>query len=236
MATTLNKKEIRGLITALKIKGYRIFTRPYELNIVGKRSPTTIPNIFDDKINVFWTNNVGDWEGRVYDATTDAGTFWLLNPMQSKGTALLKEGQYIDSYAVGLHQGKYVALVQVKPVTVIRDYDRNAILDFYNGVEDTGMHGINVHRANETGTTKTIDKYSAGCQVFSNADDYIEFMRLVDRQKNLYGNKFTYTLIDERSYIRGVRRRGIYVIAALSIITLAYVAVKTYQNKPINPF
>jgi hypothetical protein len=36
--------------------------------------------------------------------------------------------------------------VQSKPITVLRDYDRNAILDFWNGKPETGMFGINIHR------------------------------------------------------------------------------------------
>ncbi len=37
--------------------------------------------------------------------------------MSSLGTAMLKEGQYIDAYKQGLHKGQYTALVQDKPVT-----------------------------------------------------------------------------------------------------------------------
>jgi hypothetical protein len=45
------------------------------------------------------------------------------------------------------------------------------------------------------GTTKTIDKYSAGCQVFANANDFSVFLQLAERHKTLYGNSFTYTLL-----------------------------------------
>ncbi|MDZ7648479.1 MAG: hypothetical protein U5K54_15525 [Cytophagales bacterium] len=48
---------------------------------------------------------------------------------------------------------------------MIRDYDSDAILDFNNGQKQIGNFGINIHRAQSTGTTKSIDKYSAGCQV-----------------------------------------------------------------------
>ena len=204
----LKKSEIRILIRTLKSKGYIVYDKPYQLNIVGRRSDITKPNSFDDWIYIFYQNDYGDWEGWKAKATTDAGTYWLLNPMQSKGTALLKAGQYVDTYKLDRHNGRYFAITQrLKPVVVIRDYNRNNVLDFNNGKEESGMFGINIHRADSKGTTKTIDKYSAGCQVFENADDFDKFMDMAYKQKDLYGNKFTYTLIDERSYNRRKRRR-----------------------------
>jgi hypothetical protein len=225
---SLTTREIKALIKVLDAKRYKIYQEPYKLNIVGIRSDITKPNSFDDRIYVFYKNKQNRWEGFGYTATTDAGTYWLLNPMQSKGTALLKAGQYIDSYQLGLHQGKYRALVQRKPVVVIRDYDRNAILDFNNGSEQTGLFGINIHRANATGTTKTIDKHSAGCQVFSDADDFAHFIQLSEASKDKYGNNFTYTLIDERAYNRKVKKAWVYgVFSAITLIS-GYLAYNKY--------
>ncbi len=193
--------------TVLQKKGYRIFLRPFELNIVGVRSDSTRPNTFDDTIYVFFNNSEGKLIEHRFQATTDPGTYWLKNPMNPQGTAILKEGQYINTYGLGLHRGKYMALVQKRPVTVLRDYDRNAVLDFLNGTPDTGLFGINIHRASETGTTKVVEHYSAGCQVFANATDYLLFMTLCERHKQLYGNQFTYTLIDERALSRESKKK-----------------------------
>ncbi len=193
---------------ALLRKGYRIFLRPYELNIVGVRSDSAKPNSFDDAIYVFYLDKDGQLYQHRFAATTDPGTYWLENPMNPQGTAILKQGQYIGSHAMGMHRGKYLALVQNKPVTVIRDYDRNAKLDFLNGHEDTGMFGINIHRAQEVGTTKVVDHFSAGCQVFANATEFILFMHLCERHKGLYGNEFTYSLIDERAVNRIAKKNS----------------------------
>lgn len=187
-------------------KGFKMFSRPFELNITGIRSNSITPNSFDDSINVFYKTNEGNWVYHQFKATTDPGTFWLENPLNAKGTAILKHGQYPGSHMIGLHRGKYLALVQRRPITVLRDYDRNATLDFMNGKEDTGMFGINIHRASVNGTTKVVDKYSAGCQVFSNANDFNLFMQLCMRHRQLYGNEFTYTLIDERALIRETKK------------------------------
>jgi hypothetical protein len=208
-------QRIRAL---LNYKGYKVFTRPYELNIVGLRGENTLPNRFDDGLHVFFKTSPLHWEYHVFRITTDPGTFWLENPSQPQGTAILAEGQYNNAYAIGLHHGKYKALVQVKPVTVMRDYDRKAVLDFYNGNKQTGMFGINIHRANATGTTKTIDKYSAGCQVFANADDFAVFLKLCDKHEKLYGNAFTYTLIDFRSWQRQTYRRFAALLGTIATL------------------
>jgi hypothetical protein len=129
----------------------------------------------------------------------------------------LKQGQYKHTYQIGLHRGKYYALVQRNPVTVLRDYDRNATLDFWNGKQQTGMFGINIHRASVQGTTKTIDKYSAGCQVLSTAKDFSQLMQLCEVHKKLYGNSFTYTLIDQRAINRERNRHLVTTVAGLGI-------------------
>jgi len=190
------------IINTLRFRTYETFVRPYELNIVGIRSDSTLPNRFDDEIHVFFKNNSGKWIHYIFPATTDPGTYWLQNPMSPQGTAILKQGQYKGTYQIGLHRGKYYALVQSKPVTVLRDYDRNAILDFWNGKPETGFFGINIHRASVNGTTKSVDSYSAGCQVFANINDFNLFMQLCEKHKQLYGNSFTYTLIDKRAIAR----------------------------------
>lgn len=208
----VQRRTIRGLIGLLTANRYEVYERPNELNIVGVRNSSTIPNKFDDTIYVFWKNGDGKWVGKYYSATTDTGTYWLKNPMNPQGSALLKNGQYVDAYGIGNHRG-YTALVQKKPVTVIRDYNRDDILDFNNGKESTGLFGINIHRANKTGKTYSIDRYSAGCQVFQDADDFNNFMQLAELHKSKYGNNFTYTLIDERAFKKAVMRNGVYLIA-----------------------
>ena len=185
---------------------------------MGIRNTSTKPNSFDDKIVILYKDDSEKWNLNEYDATTDTGTYWLLNPMASKGSALLKEGQYKDSHKIGVHRGKYTALVQQNPVTVVRDYNRDAILDFNNGREETGIFGINIHRANSVGTTKEVDQYSAGCQVFSNAEDFSEFLTLAQRHKDRYGNNFTYTLIDQRAIRRTILRRSIYALVVAGLV------------------
>jgi hypothetical protein len=208
---------LAAIVQALNVKTFDIYTRPYELNIVGIRADSTIPNRFDDEIHVFFKNNANQLIHYIFPATTDPGTYWLKSPMNPQGTAILMQGQYKQAYQVGLHRGKYYALVQRSPITVMRDYDRNAILDFHNGKLETGLFGINIHRASINGTTKTVDNYSAGCQVFSNINDFNLFMQLCEKHKSLYGNSFTYTLIDKRAVARQEKKAIAISLAGIGV-------------------
>jgi len=210
---------LKQILAIMKSKGYKVFTRPYELNIVAFRS-TEEPNKFDDPINVFYKDDQGQWILKQFQATTDAGTYYLLNPINNLGTAMLKEGQWIDSWKIGLHKGQYSALVQSKPVTTYRDYDRNAVFDFGQKTS-TGMYGINIHKAGKD--SSEVNNWSAGCQVFKRSSDFAEFMKMAEKQRSLYGNNFTYTLIDLREAKRTLRRRLLYLgVGALAVGILAY--------------
>lgn len=207
-------KEVKKLA---KSKGFVIYEKPYQLNIWGFRANSNVPNVFDDEIHVF-TNisktKRAKWAYMVFKATTDPGTYWLKNPMSVQGTAILNPGQYIDAYQIGMHRSKYKALVQRGKVSVTRDYNRNAILDFNNGRVITGLYGINIHRASKTGDTYKVDKYSAGCQVFKNGQDFDFFMKLCELHRSVHGNRFTYTLVDKRMEFRS-RLKTVTVAAAL---------------------
>ena len=215
----------------LKDYGFTLYTKPYQLNIVGLRSKNVNSNSFDDEIHVFYTKDDGKWNYHVFPITTDPGTFWLNNPSYPQGTAILAQGQYLDSYALGLHKGEYEALVQVRAVSVIRDYDRNAILDFNNGTRQTGLFGINIHRAKRVGETTTIDKYSAGCQVFKDAEHFQAFIQMCKLHAKLYGNSFTYTLIDFRSIRRITLKRVVTATAFFAAVALGWILTpKVYER------
>lgn len=158
----------------------------YDFHIIGVRSKADVPNVFDDVIYVVDKDKLYSFK-----ATTNPGTYWLQNFMNSKGTAVLKLGQYVNTWQLGLHKGVYEALVQVKPVTVHRDTNKDLKSDEAS-VLDYGLFGINIHRANETFISKLIDRWSAGCQVIAGGSDYKQFMGLCKASKLTF---FTYTLI-----------------------------------------
>ncbi len=201
---------IKAIKQLAKEKGYVISEKPHYLNIWGFRANNKTANSFDDQIHVFTVVESAQnpvWAYWVFKCTTDPGTFWLRNPDQPQGTAILHPGQYINSHGIGLHRGKYTALVQIGRLKVIRDYNRDNVLDFNNGKVVNGLYGINIHHASKHGSTLRVEKYSAGCQVFKNINDFDFFMGLCQKHRKLYGNKFTYTLIDKQmEYITNLKQ------------------------------
>jgi hypothetical protein len=156
-------------------------------NIIGIRSSDYKPNQFCDLLIVF-NNGVL----KTYSITTRPGRHWLVNLLNPKGAAVLKPGQYVNAYRLGQHRG-LPALVQVQPVTVYRDNDRDELAEA-QGQLDTGLFGINIHRANSSLTSKLVDRWSAGCQVMANPFKFDEFLKdCRDSGKGF----FTYTLLNE---------------------------------------
>lgn len=219
---------IPKLIILLRRSGFEIYRKPFQLNIIGIRNTETTSDKFDDELHVLFKNDKNRWIHVKYTITTDPGTYWLNHPMQVDGTAILKQGQYINAYRIGLHKGQYKALVQSKPLTVIRDYDRNAVLDFNNGKESKGLFGVNIHRASIYGKTKKVGKWSAGCQVFEKNEEFIQFILLCEKHRLMHGNQFTYSLIDLRSLNRQTKRWLAYgLTGAMSITALTVFLLKT---------
>jgi len=177
-------------------RGFRLFERPYELNLIGIRNMDKKLNLFNEQVGCMYKDEAGNWRIELFNGTTKPGLYYLRNLLNPKGTAILVPGQYVDSYAVGLHKNKYEALVQVKPVSVYRDVNRNDFLD--TDTIETGLFGINIHRANAFSVATAVNSHSAGCQVINNPKDFERLMELAKIHLRRYGNRFTYTLIKEK--------------------------------------
>ena len=193
--------QIELIKNVLKKKNYLFFEQgQYNLNIIGIRTKNKIAGMFDDYMVCIYKDANNEWQINRWGITTDAGTYWLINPMNSKGTALLVPNQYRSSWAIGLHRGQYKALVQYKPIKVYRDTNKDRILDFTTISIDEGMFGINIHRSNPQHTSKQNAKWSAGCQVFADPIDFDNFLDLIEKSAHLWGKTFTYTLITEEDF------------------------------------
>lgn len=192
---------LSSIIEAVAKKNYVIFDnrKGHDLNIVGIRSKDMSSNQFNDWITVFYLSDK-TWNFFSFPATTDPGTFYRQNPIYVKGTALLKPDQYRGAYKIGYHRG-YKALLQQKTMTVYRDANRDTVLDTTGMEEDTGMFGINIHHANAFRPSISVDKWSAGCQVFQDPDHFAFFMTLCERARKKFGNSFTYTLLQVNDFL-----------------------------------
>ena len=197
------REKIKDTVEAL---GYKYFTgEEYDINIIGVRNSETkgkVTNRFDDKLTISYKVD-GEWQYHEFDCTTDPGTHWVENILNDKGVAILKPGQYRRSHMLRLHAGKYLALGQKENVTVYRDNNRDANYDLDESKTDTGLFGINIHRASKYEGRKStqVDKWSAGCQVIASNDDWHEFLDICQAAREIHGNSFSYTLIESKDII-----------------------------------
>ena len=182
---------------AVKAKGYVWFegAKDYDVNIVGIRNlqpAKHVTNVFDDALTISYKKD-GVWQFHEWPITTDPGKKAMLQYSNPKGVAILVPGQYRGSHMIGLHQGKYEALRQQRPVKVYRDKDKDMEFDFVD--EDTGIFGINIHRSNPKTESTYVENWSEGCQVFKRVNQFNTFMDICRLSRNIHGNSFTYTLL-----------------------------------------
>ena len=191
---------------AMASKGYKYFTGgDFDVNIIGVRNTETkgrVTNAFDDCVTISYKED-GEWKFHCYKATTDPGSHWEKNLLNKKGVAILKPGQYRGSHKLRLHQGKYLALGQQKPVKVYRDNNRDGKYDLLEESIDEGLFGININRATGRagGTSIRVDKWSAGCQVIADNDDWHQFLDICQTAREIWGNSFSYTLLESKDIV-----------------------------------
>ena len=217
---------IINVMTKFKYPIYSNDTFNYNLNIVGVRNSNVSANTFNDILYVFYRYG-GKWIIHDYVVTLDPGTIYRKKPVNVNGTAAIMPGYYKGMWKVGKHKGKYPALVQANPCTVVRDNNKDAILDliippfvaksefkekgittvkYYNAqgetvfTTETGMFGINCHKSGK-GITNIVDYYSAGCVVFSDNTVFeLEFMNMCNIAASIYGNSFSFCLINDSDF------------------------------------
>lgn len=198
-----------------KIKGYLFFDKGvFNLNIVGIRAEDSRSNRFDDFICVYYRDIDGEPRYHDFPATTDPGSYYLMNPLNKNGTLILCPGQYKSAYILGVHgrssSAPYEALEQINSMTYVRDNNRDPKLDFslyrdpilFKENRIDGIFKSNLHRASKWKIVQLIERYSAGCQVIQSPADFERLMNLARNQiKYRNGNKFSFTLIEEKDLL-----------------------------------
>lgn len=171
------------------------------LNLIGIRDNQSDAdrdaNAFNDRILAAWYDH-----GRPillsWPATTDPGRIYRLRPVSKAGTAILTPGQHINLWTLGSHRGAYQALVQNTPCTVYRDTDRDAAISTDKLPTERGFFGINLHRTAESFTPTLVDRWSAGCQVIPDYDDFAMLLALARKAARAGQTALTYTLLTTR--------------------------------------
>jgi hypothetical protein len=190
---------------AVIAKGYAWFNdaanKGYDVNIVGVRNSSTgkkVTNLFDDVITLSFKDDKGVWQFFEWANTTEPGKKGVQQFHNVNGVARLVPGQYRATYTIAKHQGKYDALCQrLQPVKVFRDADRD--LEYDEANTDTGMFGINIHKAGQDSTW--VENWSEGCQVFKRVKDFDAFMKICKLAAKIHGNHFSYTLIESKDIV-----------------------------------
>ena len=194
---------------AVEKAGYVFFEKgAYNVNIIGVRSSDKKAGKYDDNIAVIYKDRADEWVVDAYRVTTDPGAHYLKDKSKwygPNGVAVLMPGQYRGVYMIGPHGStKYEALVQRgATVRIARDGDLDDVVDADPGNVTEGWYGINIHASamrpyTEEKTASRVGPWSAGCQVFKNTLDFREFMKLIKTSAKYHGDKFTYTLLEEK--------------------------------------
>lgn len=213
-----------------KFKLFERDDKDYNINIVPIRANVQKAGSFDDVYFVFWKYK-GIWVAHKYACTVDPSDLSLVQMKNPDGCAIVKPGQYEHSHKLGYHKGKYEALVQAGPMTVIRDFDKDDQLDWYIDTKDlvkridntvagittynycdeqgnlifreqTGIFGINHHRASAYQILVRVGLYSEGCTVVQNPSDYDKLVSYWSAASKLWGNWFTTTYITEQQILK----------------------------------
>lgn len=199
---SLIKEQIK---LSLEAKGYAFFdgNKSFNLNIIGIRNSSGSASSFDDSILVIYRDEDLKWTVLSYQVTTEPGPSILKKPINPNGTAILVPDQYRGVYQIDSHGGKnrHIALCQRGGVvSVYRDTNLDGKPD-KNGLIDTGWFGINIHRHPYSNEREYVGGVSAGCQVFRSKKDFSEFLDICNRSADIYGNSFSYTLLDEKELV-----------------------------------
>lgn len=189
---------------AVKSKNYVWFedteNKGFDVNIVGVRNSSTgkkVTNLFDDCLTISYKENA-EWKFFCWSATTDPGKKGVLEFSSPNGVARLVPNQYRSVWSIDKHQNKYDALCQRNgDVTVWRD--KNKDLTFDEVETQTGVFGINIHKAGQDSTW--VENWSLGCQVFKRVMDFDVFMSICKKASKIHGNKFSYTLIESKDIV-----------------------------------
>jgi hypothetical protein len=197
------KEQIEAVV---KAKGYAWFNdnanKSYDVNIVGIRNnaPSVadkVTNVFDDNLTISYKDEKGNWQFFMWMATCDPGKKGVQQFHNKNGVARLVPGQYRGVWKIDKHQGKYDALCQRNGnVTVFRDANKDLVFD--ESKTDTGMFGINIHKAGQDSTW--VENWSEGCQVFKRVKDFNQFLAICKKAAKIHGNKFSYTLLESTDF------------------------------------
>jgi hypothetical protein len=182
------------IIAYCEDKQYQIDRNPGEKNIIYIEGMNPDGTLNEDQLNVWndlrivieFKNDkpeiIGCWQ-----ATTEPGRYYVVNPINSNGAARIAFGQY-RAWQRGTHGNAdpHEALIQTGgPVTVHRDQNRDG--SRAGDMVESGFFGINQHWGGDS-PESDIGRWSAGCQVGRTRQGHREFMKIVKSDPRYVNN------------------------------------------------
>jgi hypothetical protein len=194
-------KKTNRILDIMKDRKHTVFLRddkPLNLNIIEERKSPLLNNRFEDEIHLIW-NFAGQIERLSFRCTTKAGTAY-----QKTGErwGIKAVGQYKGAYKLDKHSGRYYALCQRLAKIDAHRFARGKSESIEDATHmQSGMFGANIHRANYTYAKHAkrdlrVNRWSAMCTVLPFHEDFNIFMQVIKEASNIWGNKFTTTLIE----------------------------------------
>lgn len=176
-------------------KGY-IFREENEFaNIFAFRSKELIVDRFNDIGGVALKDWFGNPQCLIFPCTTKPGLHYLKDELGNpRGTWITQPGQHHNCWKIGLHNGKYEALIQSGPGVFKgwRDLDSDGQFD-YSGPTYNDSSGVDLHTTRfDVDVTDVVDRFSAGCTVIRDDKHFEVLLNLVKRTMEV----FKITLVD----------------------------------------
>ena len=129
------------------------------------------PNQFNDSRFLVEVNPTPRLIGAWF-ASIEPGNYYTKQPMNALGAAQIQVPGEYRAWRIGKHKGREIALVQVAPVNIIRDFNRNSKVD-KEDIKEYSLIGANQHSASDQ---KFVGNTSAGCPVGRTSKGHQEFM------------------------------------------------------------
>ena len=204
-----------GILDALRKKGYVVYDKPWQMNIVGVRYQypgQAYSDKFIDRLYLVYKNDDGATKCVWYPITTIPGKWGDKTESKNKtilhkdlpkmkdrgGIGIMKPAQYVDSWVIGEHLGEKALRPQKQKF--YRDKELGSDKITYS-IEGEGYAGMLIHKAfvrSHGKNTYGVGNWSEGCQTIPDPAHLDQFFGLLDKHKTKYGNKFTYTLITSK--------------------------------------
>ncbi len=215
LSSSMSNPKIYKMIDFLNSKGYKVYEDIGILNIVSMQSSSKdsgeVSNKFDDTLNLFFRNELGNWELLEYQLTTLPG-FVPKTTSLPDGVIMLSLGQYIDQCRLD----NYIVDASVIPYKVDRCLKINECVVHINDNVNRYNYKANTVKAksiilihkSSTGISDYVYNYSLGSHVFKNSIQYEQFLYFCDMQIKLSNKEtFTYTLCkgsEFEEYVPGI--------------------------------